>query len=141
LFSRQLKAGSDVALTTDLWTSSNDKSCTADLLRDAFEEVLESWELQKSQCTCFAMDSGANIKKAIDLQGIRQISCFHHTIQLNVEIVLNSPTIKEGIAKCKRIGGIFNMSCNDRRMLQSQKQENRKEEVKMFPSTCKTHWW
>lgn len=29
----------------------------------------------------------------------------------------------------KKIGGIFNMSCNGRRMLQSKEQENRKDEV------------
>lgn len=112
---------------------------TAEMIKDALEESLELWQLPKNKCAAFTTDSGANIKAAIDMLGIPQLSCFDHTVQLGVEILLNSLTVKEGLDKCRKIGGFIAMSASARRELQRTGAENGMQ-PKIPPSVSKTRW-
>ena len=54
--------------------------------------------------------NGANITAGISLQGVTQLPCFSHTLQLAVEQALKLSNISKLIARCKRPVAHFNQS-------------------------------
>jgi len=135
-----MSKGKAKAVTTDMWTSSNNDSymgvtchwvdedyqlrntClaikhapgshTADLISTELSEIMTDWGIERP--VHLVTDSGANVKRAMSLmEGVEWRPCFAHTLQLVVNGGLGSREVTElpkVLAKARAIVGHFRRS-------------------------------
>ena len=58
---------------------------TGESLQEAFHMILSDWYLDKSKQGAITSDSGSNIKRAFQLLGWTNVSCFGHNLDLAIE--------------------------------------------------------
>lgn len=56
--------------------------------------MLDEYDIDKSQVTCFTTDTAANQKKAIRLLGVPWQACANHVFELSFKAVADFETVK-----------------------------------------------
>uniref|UniRef100_A0A8R1I189 Uncharacterized protein n=1 Tax=Caenorhabditis japonica TaxID=281687 RepID=A0A8R1I189_CAEJA len=161
---------SEVALTTDAWSSADSKhhllSVTAHFIdnetfspgwcvlaaksikvrgtapnyKQLMEEVLSSYEIPPSRVTAITRDGGTNVKNMCDLMSVPSIHCFSHVLQL----VLGDTVYKNQ----KYTKSIDNFKRIARKIRKSSVLRNQYNEIldeselpgTMLAQECKTRW-
>ncbi|KAK3909861.1 E3 SUMO-protein ligase ZBED1 [Frankliniella fusca] len=125
-----LKGGGDYSLTSDNWTSNADVpyasltahffdkewenlhavtlSCRAsqeshngEMMKEFFEEALDSWGLPVERCVALTTDNASDMRLAAELMDLPHMRCIAHTIQNGVEAVFKTMEIKKALKECK----------------------------------------
>lgn len=130
----------DVALTTDIWSSSvcpmsllsltaqwidarfvlrratlNARefrgSHTAQRVQEAMGSMLDTWAIDKQRVHIILRDNAANMKKAMLEMGVPSLGCVAHTLQLVVhEGLLSQRSVIDTLANARKIVGHFKHS-------------------------------
>nr|XP_033938439.1 uncharacterized protein LOC117446386 [Pseudochaenichthys georgianus] len=130
----------DISFTTDIWTSDVspvsmlgltaqwlDKdyklyravlhsqelpgSHTANMIREAFEAMLQQWNISKEMVHVVLRDNARNMAKAFGDYGVDSLGCMAHTLQLAVnEAVLSQRAVSDCVAIGRKIVGHFKHS-------------------------------
>lgn len=136
----QLAEASDVAFTTDIWSSSvcpmsllsltaqwvDSKfvlrratlhvrefrgSHTAERIQQAIEEMLNNWGIDKKRVHVILRDNAANMKRAMLDLGVQSVGCVAHSCQLVVhEGLLSQRSVTDTLANARKIVGHFKHS-------------------------------
>ena len=84
---------------------------TGEYISRKFDEMLNKWDIERTNIHCVMRDSGANMKKALFLSGVNNLDCAIHKMQLIVKSGIDSEQeIIEVIRKCRAIAAHFNHS-------------------------------
>lgn len=136
----QLAEASDVAFTTDIWSSSvcpmsllsltaqwvDGKfslcratlhvrefrgSHTAGRIEQAIEDMLNNWGIDKKRVHVILRDNAANMKRAMLDLGVPSVGCVAHSLQLVVhEGLLSQRSVTDTLANARKIVGHFKHS-------------------------------
>ncbi|XP_069821004.1 E3 SUMO-protein ligase ZBED1-like [Dendropsophus ebraccatus] len=140
---KELQSIKHYATTTDLWSSRtmepyisltvhfiNDewKLCsrclqtayfpedhTGELISQGLKEALESWGLKEELQVCITTDNGANIVKAVEMNGWTRLQCFGHRLHLAIERSVKDARVEQAIGKCKKIVSAFSYTWKRKR--------------------------
>lgn len=134
------KNGLNVSFTTDIWTSDvspvsmlsltaqwldedfhvqkallHAQECcgshTAAMICQAFETMLERWNITKDKVHVVLRDNARNMTKAMEDCGLASIGCMAHTLQLAVnEAVLSQRSITDCVSISRKMVGHFKHS-------------------------------
>lgn len=86
-------------------------SHTAEHIKQAIEEMLNAWEIDKQRVHVILRDNARNMKKAMEDLGVPSMGCVAHTLQLAVhEGLLSQRSITETMAVARKIVGHFKHS-------------------------------
>lgn len=86
-------------------------SHTATLICEAFEDMLERWNITKQMVHVVQRDNARNMAKAMDDCGLNSLGCMAHTLQLAInEAVLSQRAVSDCIAIGRKIVGHFKHS-------------------------------
>ncbi|XP_024118468.2 zinc finger BED domain-containing protein 1 [Oryzias melastigma] len=83
---------------------------TGELIAAGLREALESWDLNEKNMTCMTTDSGANMVKALDLNGWTRLQCFGHRLHLAIEKSAKDQRIERVTSVCKKVVSTFSFS-------------------------------
>ena len=131
-------AGSSISFTTDCWSGNTksmmsltahfinkkwkkmeivlnikvlESSHTGEYLASIFMEMLEDWQISRTQVFLILRDSGANVVRGINLVALPNLSCFAHSLQLVVNEGLKAQrAVVDVVSKIRRIATHFNHS-------------------------------
>ncbi|XP_055040058.2 E3 SUMO-protein ligase ZBED1 [Misgurnus anguillicaudatus] len=90
---------------------------TGEFLAAGLKEAFDSWGLSEQKLVAITTDSGANIKKAIELNNWTRLQCFGHRLHLAIETAMKDDRIQRAVGVCKRIVSAFSYSWKKRRDL------------------------
>ncbi|MBN3309591.1 ZBED1 protein, partial [Amia calva] len=136
-----------VALTTDMWSSSNTlkpymsimpESHTADYLADSLLESVKEWHVDERKMSCVTTDNRANFVAAIRQLNWPWLNCFGH----NLNVAINNSLQKEkastdrAFGVCRAINGAFSKSWPQRRELMKAQEELNIPHHSLITSTC-----
>lgn len=83
-------------------------SHTATLVCEAFEDMLQRWNITKQMVHVVLRDNARNMAKAMDDCGLNSLGCMAHTLQLAInETVLSQRAVSDCIAIGRKIVGHF----------------------------------
>jgi len=86
-------------------------SHTAEHVKQAIEEMLNTWGIDKQQVHVILRDNARNMKKAMDYMGVPSVGCIAHTLQLVVhEGLLSQRSVTDTLANARKIVGHFKHS-------------------------------
>ncbi|XDV25933.1 hypothetical protein PO909_029757 [Leuciscus waleckii] len=105
-----------VLLSHCLQTSYFPDDHTGELLAAGLKEAFDSWGSEQ-KLVAITTDSGANIKKAIELNNWTRLQCFGHRLHLAIERGMKDDRIQRAVGVCKRIVSAFSYSWKKRRDL------------------------
>nr|XP_028576607.1 zinc finger BED domain-containing protein 1-like isoform X2 [Podarcis muralis] len=164
----QRQSESEVAITTDSWTSvagtpfvavtvhfiSDEwkltSACLAckhfledhnpDHLCEMLTDTFSEWDIDVKKIFCSTTDNGSNILKAVRQLGFEHISCFAQNINIGVNRALSLTPLKRAIGKLK---GLQNSICCSWKMKRdlARAQELLQMDQVSLPSACPTRWW
>ena len=87
------------------------ESHTGENIVTIFEEMFDSWKIDKAKVHLILRDNAANMVKAMTDGGYPDFGCFAHTLQLIVhDGVLSQRAVIETLAICRKIAGHFKHS-------------------------------
>ncbi|XP_044130059.1 E3 SUMO-protein ligase ZBED1-like [Bufo gargarizans] len=86
-----------------LQTSYFPEDHTGELISQGLKEALESWGLKEELQVCITTDNGANIVKAVEINGWTRLQCFGHRLHLAIERSVKDARVEHAIGKCKKI--------------------------------------
>ncbi|GBP74455.1 Zinc finger BED domain-containing protein 1 [Eumeta japonica] len=103
--------------------------------------MLMEWGIIKEEIHCFVRDSGSNMKRAMKLGDIPDVSCTIHQLQLCVRTLLDcDEEIKALLSKCKKISTHFNHSQIAQTELHKIQKEQFNQECLSVIQECSTRW-
>ncbi|XP_045457255.1 zinc finger BED domain-containing protein 4-like [Melitaea cinxia] len=76
-----------------------------DIICDYFTKMMLEWDIKEEQLHCFIHNGKSIIEKVTHLANVPNVNCVVHQLQLCVCTALETPEIKDLIAKCKQITG------------------------------------
>lgn len=164
---KELEEATDVALTTDLWTSRQTKgyitvtahfispewvlksavleticiagSHTAENIAQHLRTICDNWNIF-DKIRAIVTDNATNMTAAIKLLNKRQIPCFAHTLNLVVqEAIKNTDDVLQVREKVKQIVTFFHHSVKATDKL-TQMQEQHNEPAKKLIQDVETRW-
>lgn len=110
----------------DLGTIFVPEDHTADILREAMNDVLEQWGLVQANQVCITTDNGANVAKAVRDLGWQHLPCFGHNLHLGITksyAANNHPNehqrVSRSLAVTHQIVAKFNTSWKQKRDLRA----------------------
>src|SRR5215469_12197341 len=63
---------------------------TGEYISRKFDDMLNKWDIERTNIHCVMRDSGANMKKALFLSGVNNLDCAIHKMQLIVKSGIDS---------------------------------------------------
>lgn len=113
---------------------------TGEYIAEKFNEMISSWDIPVSKIHAVMRDSGANMKCALKIAKVDNYDCTAHKLQLVVSAGIEAQrTVKDIIAKCKRIALHFNHSITAQEQLKQQQIRLNLPELKMVQDVA-TRW-
>lgn len=86
-------------------------SHTSDAIATALKEMLDKWQIPLSRVHVFLRDNASNMKRAMDIMGVRSLGCVAHSMQLVVnEGLLSQRSVSDAFASGRHIVGHFKHS-------------------------------
>ncbi|CAH2090111.1 unnamed protein product [Euphydryas editha] len=136
----------NVAITTDMWTSSSNQAIAlavdghhdVDNLSSVIAAVLDQWKLRE-KVTAIVTDNAAVMLKVAEIIKLRHLPCFAHTLNLVYKDACNQPGLKEIIDKCKQIVRYFKHSTLASDQLKDAQKSLNKPELKLLQEV-ETRW-
>ncbi|XP_040278097.1 E3 SUMO-protein ligase ZBED1-like [Bufo bufo] len=98
-----------------LQTSYFPEDHTGELISQGLKEALESWGLKEELQVCITTDNGANIVKAVEINGWTRLQCFGHRLHLAIERSVKDARVEHAIGKCKKIVSAFSYAWKRKR--------------------------
>ncbi|KAK3919557.1 E3 SUMO-protein ligase ZBED1 [Frankliniella fusca] len=164
-----LKGGGDYSLTSDNWTSNADVpyasltahffdkewenlhavtlSCRAsqeshngEMMKEFFEEALDSWGLPVERCVALTTDNASDMRLAAELMDLPHMRCIAHTIQNGVEAVFKTVGIKKALKECKDLAS-WQHSKKVWSAYKAWVKKHNGEKAKKLPTISPTRWW
>nr|XP_054603768.1 E3 SUMO-protein ligase ZBED1-like [Nothobranchius furzeri] len=162
-----LKDVSFFATTTDLWSSRSSEpylsltihyidkewtlqsTClqtayfpedhTAEIISRGLEDALESWNLSKDRQVCITTDNGANIVKAVALQGWTRLQCFGHRLHSAIGGSMKDERIVRAVGVSKKLVSAFSYSWKKKKALAAAQDELKLPKHKLITESP-TRW-
>ncbi|XP_040294401.1 E3 SUMO-protein ligase ZBED1-like [Bufo bufo] len=91
----------------------NDKHIN--VTQEGLKEALKSWGLKEELQVCITTDNGANIVKAVEINGWTRLQCFGHRLHLAIERSVKDARVEHAIGKCKKIVSAFSYAWKRKR--------------------------
>jgi ribosomal protein S8 len=113
---------------------------TGQNISEVIEDMLELWNISKSQLIAITTDNAANMKLAGTKLDITRVSCFGHILHNAINFALSSnEEVEKAISECKKMSGKVSSSWKKRREL-ARIQRDLNLPILTMPTECSTRW-
>ncbi|KAF7214478.1 zinc finger BED domain-containing protein 1-like, partial [Nothobranchius furzeri] len=125
--------------STCLQTAYFPEDHTAEIISRGLEDALESWNLSKDRQVCITTDNGANIVKAVALQGWTRLQCFGHRLHSAIGGSMKDKRIERAVGVSKKLVSAFSYSWKKKKALAAAQDELKLPKHKLITESP-TRW-
>ncbi|XP_069800972.1 E3 SUMO-protein ligase ZBED1-like [Dendropsophus ebraccatus] len=112
---------------------------TSEMIAQGIRNMISAWNFTEDNLVAITTDNGANIVKAVELNGWTRQQCFGHRLHLAIENALKDQRVERAIRVCKNIVSAFSYSWKKKKALVKAQEEMNLPQHKL-KTACATRW-